>query len=180
RPHRATTDPWFIATAYLAHSARIVARCAELLDRADAAEHYRALGTDVAAAAWRRWAATATSTQTGCAIAIMFGIAPESEQDAIGSRLAELVARNGFRIATGFLGTPLILPALTRTGQLDTAYRLLQNRDCPGWLYQVDRGATTMWERWDAVLPDGSLHGGKLKVEEGEIGRAPCRDRGRT
>jgi alpha-L-rhamnosidase len=58
------------------------------------------------------------------------------------------------------VGTPLALPALTRTGHLETAYRLLLNRDCPGWLYQVDNGATTIWERWDAVRPDGGKWSG--------------------
>ena len=167
RPHLATTDSNFIATAYLAHSAGVVAQSAELLGRREDADHYRALSRDVAAAAWRRWQTTATKTQTGCAVAIMFGVAPDSQHAAIGASLADLVERNQGRIATGFLGTPLVLPALTRTGQLHAAYRLLLNRECPGWLYQVDRGATTMWERWDAVLADGSLHKGEMHVGEG-------------
>jgi alpha-L-rhamnosidase len=167
RPHLATTDAGFIATAYLAYSARIVARSAELLGRREDAERYVILSREVAAAAWQRWATVAATTQTGCAMAIMFGIAPESEHAVIGARLADLVERNTGRIATGFLGTPLVLPALTRTNQLHAAYRLLQNRECPGWLYQIDRGATTLWERWDAVLADGSLHKGEMDAGEG-------------
>jgi alpha-L-rhamnosidase len=167
RPHLATTDSSFIATAYLAYSARILARSAEPLGRRDQGQHYHALSRDVAAAAWRRWEVAAATTQTGCAMAIMFDIAPESQHAAIGAALADLVERNRGRIATGFLGTPLVLPALTRTGQLHAAYRLLLNRECPGWLYQVERGATTMWERWDAVLADGSLHKGEMGVGGG-------------
>jgi alpha-L-rhamnosidase len=85
----------------------------------------------------------------------------------VGDALAELVRLSGGRIATGFLGTPLVLPALAGTGHLDEAYQLLLNRDCPGWLYQVLMGATTMWERWDAILPGGTIHSGEMSVGEG-------------
>jgi len=76
--------------------------------------------------------------------------------------LAGLVRAGGGRIATGFLGTPLVLPALTGTGHVDEAYQLLLNTESPGWLYQVLHGATSMWERWDAIRPDGSIHGGEM------------------
>jgi alpha-L-rhamnosidase len=69
------------------------------------------------------------------------------------------VNRSEGRIATGFLGTPLVLPALCRGGHYEAAYRLLMNRECPGWLHQVLAGATTMWERWDAIRADGSILG---------------------
>jgi len=166
QPHRATTDREFIATAYLSYSATRLAEAAALLGRDADAERYALLAQRVAAAAWARWCDAALTTQTGCAIAIAFSIAPVAECDAVGARLASLVERDGGRIATGFVGTPLILPALTRTGQTNAAYRLLLNRDCPGWLYQVERGATTMWERWDAVGADGSLHSGDMETEE--------------
>ncbi len=167
RPHAATTESAYIATSFLSHGAAIVARTAKLLAFARDAEDYLELSRTVAEAAWRRWERTASSTQTGCAIAIMFNIAPEPQHAAIGVELAALVERSRGRIATGFLGTPLVLPALTRTGQIEAAYQLLRNRACPGWLYQVERGATTMWERWDAVLPDGRLHKGEMQTDEG-------------
>lgn len=166
QPHMATTDREYIATAYLSYSAARLADAAALLGHDADAERYALLSQRVAAAAWARWRDAAMTTQAGCAIAIMFEIAPASEQGAVGTRLAGLVERGGGRIATGFLGTPLILPALSRTGQTAAAYRLLLNRDCPGWLYQVERGATTMWERWDAVGADGSLHAGEMETEE--------------
>ena len=83
-----------------------------------------------------------------------------------GRRLAELVERGDGRIATGFLGTPLVLPALTRAGQVGAAYRLLLNEAAPGWLYQVAHGATTLWERWDAIQPDGAIHTGAMAAED--------------
>jgi alpha-L-rhamnosidase len=73
----------------------------------------------------------------------------------------------GGRVATGFLGTPLVLPALAATGHFEQAYRMLLCTDVPSWLYQVGKGATTVWERWDAIRPDGSLHPGTLKPVPG-------------
>lgn len=166
RPHLATTPADFIANAYLARSAALLSASARLLGRSGDAESYGRLARDVAEAAWRRWSRVATKTQTGCAMAIMFEIAPEEEKLMVGRELARLVDLNDGRVATGFLGTPLVLPALSRTGQTQAAYRLLLNRACPGWLYQVDHGATTTWERWDAIRPDGSLHEGGMDTGE--------------
>jgi alpha-L-rhamnosidase len=72
------------------------------------------------------------------------------------------VADNDYRIATGFAGTPYVCDALTATGHLDQAYRLLLQRKCPSWLYPVTMGATTIWERWDSMLPDGSINPGDM------------------
>ena len=74
----------------------------------------------------------------------------------------DLVAESGYRISTGFAGTPYICDALTGTGHLDDAYRLLLQRECPSWLYPVTMGATTVWERWDSMLPDGSINPGEM------------------
>ena len=88
-------------------------------------------------------------------------LSPELEALA-GDRLAELVAKSGHRISTGFAGTPYVCEALARTGHLDDAYALLQQRECPSWLYPVTMGATTVWERWDSMLPDGSINPGEM------------------
>lgn len=165
-PQKAATDSDYIATAFLSRSAAIVAKAADILGLGEQAEAYCRLSAKAADAAWRRWREHALTTQTGCAIAIMFDLATGADRAIAGRRLAELVERSGGRIATGFLGTPLIAPALTETGHVNAAYRLLLNREAPGWLYQVDRGATTMWERWDAIRPDGSIHGGEMSMGE--------------
>jgi alpha-L-rhamnosidase len=154
KPYKAKTHFGFVATSYLAYSAGLVADAEELLGDKKSADFYRELQLRSARAAWARWSDNAMATQTGCALAIELGIAPKELHRGLGEQLASLVAKNRYRIGTGFVGTPLVLPALTRTGQLETAYRLLLNRECPGWLYQVDKGATTIWERWNAVLPD--------------------------
>jgi alpha-L-rhamnosidase len=166
-PEKATTSSDFIATAYLAYSAGIVARTAGLLGDDGAAASYAALRDQTAAAAWRKWRDHAVTTQAGCAIALQLGIAPGAERPRVAAALAGLVRDSGGRIGTGFLGTPLVLPALTAGGHIEEAYQLLLNTDCPGWLYQVRHGATTMWERWDAIQPDGSIHKGEMATDSG-------------
>ncbi|WP_327725575.1 family 78 glycoside hydrolase catalytic domain [Streptomyces europaeiscabiei] len=156
-PSRATTDSAYVATAFVAHSARLLAEAARELGHSDEADRYAALHRRTAEAAWRKWGDHARTTQTGCALALTFDIAPAAERAAVGEALAALVRASGGRIATGFLGTPFVLPALTATGHTAEAYQLLLNTECPGWLYQVARGATTMWERWDAIRPDGTI-----------------------
>jgi alpha-L-rhamnosidase len=165
-PEKATTNSDFIATAYLSYSAGLVARTAALLDD-DKAAAYAELRDHAAAAAWSRWSDHAITTQAGCAIALQLGIAPPAQRQHVADALAALVRASDGRIATGFLGTPLILPALTSGGHVEEAYRLLLNTDCPGWLYQVLHGATTTWERWDAIQPDGSIHAGEMASGEG-------------
>jgi alpha-L-rhamnosidase len=168
RPWEAKADSELLANAYFAHSARLVADAARVRDDAGAAARYRALADEVAARTWARWQDHAVTTQTGCAAVLGLGVAPEDERDRVGAALAALVRDADGRVATGFLGTPLVLPALSATGHLDEAYRMLLRRAMPSWLYQVDRGATTIWERWDAILPDGSIHPGTMTHLEGE------------
>jgi alpha-L-rhamnosidase len=170
RPHEAKTDSDYLADAFFAHSARIVARVCDLLGRPDEAREHAALAAEVAELTWRRWRDHALSTQTGCAVALELGIAPAAEHAEVGRALAEQVRKADGRISTGFLGTPLVLPALSRTGHLAEAYLMLLRHDLPSWLYQVDRGATTVWERWDAIAPDGSIHDGVMHIRDGEEG----------
>ncbi|MEV6483040.1 glycoside hydrolase family 78 protein [Streptomyces sp. NPDC051576] len=162
-PPRASTSSQLVATAYFAHSARLLARAAEVLGEKDDATRYHTLADAVREAFRARFHAgggrLTEQTQTAYALALVFRLLDDdSERAAAGAELAALVAERGHRIGTGFLGTPLVCDALADTGHLDTAYRLLLERSCPSWLYQVDMGATTVWERWDALLPDGSVN----------------------
>jgi len=86
----------------------------------------------------------------------------ESRRSPTSRGWRRLVREADGRVATGFLGTPLVLPALSDFGYFDEAYLMLQRREAPSWLYQVDRGATTVWERWDAIRADGSIHPGRM------------------
>ncbi|MDO4343777.1 MAG: macro domain-containing protein [Eubacteriales bacterium] len=96
--------------------------------------------------------------QSGYICPIYFGMLTEAERLEMGKRLAALAEKNDYKIETGFLGTPYLLFALSDTGHTDTAYRVLLNEECPGWLYPVKLGATTIWERWDALRPDGTVN----------------------
>jgi alpha-L-rhamnosidase len=167
RPMLAMTDKHLVATAYLAHSARLVARVAALLDRPEDAERYEQLAGDARRAFNREYVSpagrVASDSQTGYALALAFDLLEtDAQRERAGRRLAELVAENGHRISTGFVGTPLVCDVLEEAGELDTAYGLLLCRDCPSWLYPVTMGATTVWERWDSLLPDGTVNPGEM------------------
>jgi alpha-L-rhamnosidase len=165
-PAGGRTDRHLVATAYFAHSARHLARAADALGNAADAKRYNALADEVTVAFRARHVHRdghmTSDSPTAYAIAIAFGLLDAPRRQAAGDRLAELVDQDDARIATGFVGTPLICDALTDTGHLDTAYRLLLQTECPSWLYPVTMGATTIWERWDSLRPDGSLNPGGM------------------
>ena len=164
RPWEAKTSSDFLANAYYSWSARLAGDAAALLGDASWAAECHAIADRVGHATWVRWGAHAITTQTGCAVALRFGLVPRADRGAVGEALARLVRDVGGRVATGFLGTPLILPALADVGRIDEAYHMLLRREMPSWLYQVEQGATTIWERWDAILPDGSIHSGAMST----------------
>jgi alpha-L-rhamnosidase len=168
RPWEAKVSSDFVANAFYVRSARLLAQAERIVGDAGRAGEYDALAERVAAATFDRWGAEAVTTQTGAALALEFGLCPADARDGIAAGLAEDVRRENGRIATGFLGTPLVLFALSRHGHLDEAFLMLLRREAPSWLYQVDRGATTVWERWDAILPDGSIHSGAMDAMPSE------------
>jgi alpha-L-rhamnosidase len=165
-PADAATDRYLVATAYFAWSARHLSQSAAVLGRTDDAEHYGRLAEAVRVAfvdEYLRPGGRLTSdAQTAYALAIRFELLPVSELPAAGDRLAELVTLAQNRIATGFAGTPVVSDALTLTGHDAKAYDLLLEEECPSWLYQVKQGATTVWERWDSMLPDGTVNPGTM------------------
>ena len=91
----------------------------------------------------------AVDTQTGYVLALHMNLLPDALRSVVGKRLVDKIAANRWRLATGFLGTPYLLGALTDSGHADVAYRLLLSTDYPSWGYLVEHGATTMWERWN-------------------------------
>ncbi|MEU9731827.1 family 78 glycoside hydrolase catalytic domain [Streptomyces sp. NPDC048002] len=165
-PGAGRTDRYLVATAYFAHSARHLAlAAAELDDRADAAR-YAALADEVKDAFRRRYvlpsARLTSDSATAYALALAFDLLTPEQRAPAADRLAEIVLADGARISTGFVGTPLICDALTDNSHLDVAYRLLLQTECPSWLYTVSMGATTIWERWDSLRPDGTLNPGGM------------------
>ena len=167
QPRASRTDHHLVATAYYAHSTHLVSRAAALLgedsDRAD----YARLAEAVRSAFRHEYVTPAgrmaSDTQTAYTLALRFDLLEAGEQrERAGRRLAELVREGGHHIGTGFVGTPLICDALCDAGEYDTAYRLLLETTCPSWLYPVTMGATTIWERWDSMLPDGTVNPGEM------------------
>ena len=166
-PAQARTDKNIVATAYFARSAQMVAWAADVLGLDDQKAHYQALADEVSDAFAREYVTPAgrlmSDAETAYALAIAFELLPSADQiHGAGERLKSLVLESGYHIRTGFVGTPLMCDALCQTGNLRSAYSLLMQRDCPSWLYPVTMGATTIWERWDSMLPDGSVNPGEM------------------
>jgi alpha-L-rhamnosidase len=165
-PGEAKVDKEIVASAHLVRSARLVAKAARELGHDEDAAGYE----EVAERARRAWVREYTTpagrivsdAQTAYAMAIDYELVDAETRTVMGDRLAELVRRADFHIGTGFVGTPIIADALTTTGHADVAGRLLLQTGVPSWLYAVTMGATTVWERWDSMLPDGSINPGQM------------------
>lgn len=166
-PAQAKTDSDIVATAYFFHSTARLAAAAGELGHTDDARRYADLAESIRTAFLREYVTPAgrmvSDAHTAYSIALAFRVITDPEMVALaGARLAELVRAHGYRIGTGFVGTPLITDALCLGGQSDVAYRLLLEEGCPSWLYPISMGATTIWERWDSILPDGSINPGEM------------------
>lgn len=96
-------------------------------------------------------------TQTAITLILYFGLCEENERKALADKLAELIRKAGNKMATGFVGTPYIMHALTDNGYADIAYQLLMQEENPSWLYSVCHGATTMWEHWNSLKENGDF-----------------------
>lgn len=166
-PAAARTPGWIVASAYFARSAELLGQTAGVLGHEQEEAHYLTLAGEVRDAF--NWEYVTPSGRllsdaaTAYALALEFALLPDARQRRhAGERLVSLLRANGYRISTGFVGTPLICDALSGQGHVAAAFRLLTQRDCPSWLYPVTMGATTIWERWDSLLPDGSVNPGEM------------------
>jgi alpha-L-rhamnosidase len=167
KPGKARTPAFIVASAYFARSAELLGQAAGVLGRNEAEAHYRTLAAEVRAAFNREYVTPAgrllSDSATAYALALQFALLPEEAQrQHAAARLAELAEASEYRISTGFVGTPLICDALCSQGYEQVAFELLSQRGCPSWLYPVTMGATTIWERWDSLRPDGSVNPGEM------------------
>ncbi len=156
----ATTDKDLIATAYFAHSTDILQRTASILNKEEDAKIYSDLLKNIKSAFVAEYVSPngrlVSNTQTAYALALAFDLLPEPLKTSAAQRLADDVLQ--FRhITTGFVGANLINMVLSDHGYLDLAYLLLNRKEYPSWLYPITKGATTIWERWDGIKPDGSF-----------------------
>ena len=166
-PGDSHTDRYLVATAYHVRTARILAQTATLLGRTEHAAHYAAIAQRATRAFQDEFISPSgrivSDTATSIAVALVFDLFENDDQiRRAGERLLHLVGHGGFHISTGFVGTPIICDALVRAGSMDYAYHLLLQDELPSWLYPVSMGATTIWERWDSMLPDGSINPGDM------------------
>ncbi len=95
-------------------------------------------------------------TITAQVLALYFNIVPEAHREKLAAALNQNVITHNYSLATGFIGTTYLLYALADNGYMATAQKVLMNNGYPGWLYEVDMGATTVWERWNSLMPDGT------------------------
>lgn len=150
-----------LSTAYYALSARIVAKTAALLGKHEDAAHYSDLTRRITEAFRREYVSAngrvVSETQTAQAVALYFDLLTPEQRRVAAEHLAERVRIDHTKLTTGFVGTPCLCPALSQNGLNEYAYALLLQTECPSWLYEVSMGATTMWERWNSVRPDGSF-----------------------
>jgi alpha-L-rhamnosidase len=156
----AHTEKDLIATAYFYHSTQLMAQIAQVLGKTEDAEKFSSLQPYIKRAFADEFITKngrlISNTQTAYALALSFGLIPDEFIEIAAKKLAENV--NHFQhLTTGFLGTPVLCHALTDFGYPDLAFKLLFNTKYPSWLYPVTIGATTIWERWDGIKPDGTF-----------------------
>lgn len=165
QPWAAKADPHVVATLCAFRTATLVAEVADVVGDQAASAEFRSMADAVRAGFtthYLRDGVIESDCATVYALAIVFGMLGDADREVAGERLAMLVAEAGYRISTGFAGTPFVTHALSQTGHTDAAYRLLLQTESPSWLYPVTMGATTIWERWDSMLPDGSINSGEM------------------
>lgn len=160
----AVTSKALIAQAFFAESVRIVAESARLVGKEDDAKYYADVYNKVVKAFQTEYITPSgmmvSDTQTAYVLALNFNLMPEHLRSSAVKRLVENIHRYNDHITTGFLGTPYICQVLTDNGRSDVAYTLLMQDTCPSWIYPAKHGATTIWERWDSITPDGTIVGG--------------------
>jgi alpha-L-rhamnosidase len=156
KPFLSKVSPRFVASSYIASSARIMAKVEALVGSKENVAKYNKLAADVAKATWDLLGDEARKTTTGCSLALEFQICPDDQREAVAAELAELVRKDNGAISTGFLGTPVIMDAMSQNGHFEEAYSMLLRTEIRSWLYPITVGATTIWERWEAIQPDGT------------------------
>ena len=158
-----STDPYYVASAYYAYVAGIVSQAATVLHKDSLAERYQKLAAEIRAAIEQEYFTAngrcAIQTQTALILALYMQLTPEKFSARLIADLREKLREAHGHLETGFVGTAYFCDVLSEYGADKEAYQLLLNEDYPSWLYAVKLGATTVWERWNSLLPDGKISG---------------------
>ena len=154
-----STSKDFIATAYYAYSTKLISRAAEELGYVEDKQYYDDLYNKILENFNLEFVTpngrVCDNTQTAQAMALAFDLVKDKER--IAKTLNQLVTNNGDKLTTGFLGTPYLCDALLENGYVKKAFDLLLQEEYPSWLFSVKMGATTIWEHWDGIKPDGTF-----------------------
>lgn len=157
----AITDKYLIAQCFYAHSTQLLINAAKVLGNEADLATYTELLKRIKSAFMKEYVTPSgrlvSSSQTAYVLALQFDMLPEALRPQAAERLVENIKSYNYHLTTGFLGTPYLCHVLSRFGHLDVAYRLLLQESYPSWLYPVKMGATTIWERWDGIKPDGTF-----------------------
>ena len=155
------TDPDFIACAFYLYSTRLTRQAAEALGLSDDADRYRRLEEEILQAIRREYRTAggqlALRTQTAYILCLYLGLMPPEDTPRLKAGLDRAFENSRGELRTGFVGTSYLCRVLTACGFDRLAYSLFLREEYPGWLYEVNMGATTVWERWNSVLPDGHV-----------------------
>ncbi len=156
------TDEYYVASSFYYYSATLTAKAAKALGYSEDYQKYSRLAEEIKLAMQKEYftqtGRIAVNTQTAMVLALHFGIVPQEHKARLVGDLKQLLDKENIHIKTGFVGTTYICLTLAENGLADYAYTLLLNEDYPSWLYEVNMGATTIWERWNSVLEDGSMN----------------------
>ena len=155
------TDKYMIANAYYLYVTDLVKQTAKVLGLADAQKKYEEL-YNTTLEAFRQEYYTNTGrivseTQTGAILSLYFNLAREKDRERILQTLKTNIENHRNHLATGFVGTPYLCHTLSENGEHELAATIFMKEDYPSWLYAVNMGATTIWERWNSIMPDGSF-----------------------
>jgi len=153
------TDDKYLASAYYKLSSELVAKAARVLGLEKEAQEYQTLSDNIKAAVLEKYfnpdGSLNVKHQTAHVIALQFEIAENREK--IVADLKAMLEANNMHLQTGFIGTPYLCRTLSDNGYEEAAYHLFFNEEYPSWIYPISMGATTIWERWNSVLPNGEL-----------------------
>ncbi len=153
-----------VSNAFIVHDLEVLGRTAEELGKAEDAARYKAQCEATRAAYIRKFinkkGVVAKDYQSAYIMALKYVIPKGELRELVLKNFAANVRKKG--LTTGFFATEFILPLLVEAGETTLAYDVLLCEDCPGWMYQIKRGATTTWERWDALKPDGTVNDEKM------------------
>ena len=166
-PGLASTDGTLVADEYLVHVTSVMSKIATVLELPDEAKSFQDDYNRLKQIFLDKYVAKSGlivgDSQTSMALALVFDLYDDPEHRRMAAhRLKRSVRYAKFKVSTGFAGTPAILHALAQGGHHNVAYRMLLEEGCPSWLYPVGQGATTIWERWDSMLEDGSINPGSM------------------